>query len=61
MKQKSLRFRLKPSTRSFSREARKTPDYTLFDWLDCYILHGSKRKIPFSLLTGASNETRHRY
>jgi ferredoxin len=30
-------FRLKPSTRSFIQEARKTSGYSLFDWLHGYI------------------------
>lgn len=37
MKNKLLNAVIQPSTRSFIREARRTPGYTLFDWLHGYV------------------------
>ena len=37
MKRKFWPFRIQPSTRSFAREARRTPGYSLLDWLHGYI------------------------
>ena len=37
MKGKSWFNLLRPSTRAFAREARRTPGYSLFDWLHGYV------------------------
>ncbi|GAG02509.1 unnamed protein product, partial [marine sediment metagenome] len=37
MKRKSWFNLLRPSTRAFAREARRTPGYSLFDWLHGYV------------------------
>jgi NAD-dependent dihydropyrimidine dehydrogenase PreA subunit len=37
MKQKLWPHLLRPSTRAFIKEARRTPDYSLFDWLHGYV------------------------
>ena len=37
MKNKLLNAVIRPSTRSFIREARRTPGYTIFDWLHGYV------------------------
>jgi ferredoxin len=37
MKRKSWSDLVRPSTRAFAREARRTPGYSLFDWLHGYV------------------------